>query len=69
MERDRQNTDFRRITEEYSGRENSCLFCRADPSLQIAENELCYAQRDRFPVTELHTLIIPKRHIPIIFVL
>jgi ATP adenylyltransferase len=24
---------------------------------------LCYSIRDAFPVTELHTLIIPKRHV------
>ena len=29
----------------------------------IAENELAYAIRDGFPVTELHTLVIPKRHV------
>lgn len=42
----------------------SCIFCdRA--SLQIlAENELAFAIRDRFPVRPLHTLILPKRHEP-----
>jgi diadenosine tetraphosphate (Ap4A) HIT family hydrolase len=30
----------------------------------IAENRLAYAIRDGFPVTPLHTLIIPKRHVP-----
>ena len=29
----------------------------------IAENELCFAIRDGFPVTDLHTLVIPKRHV------
>ena len=29
----------------------------------IAENERCFAIRDGFPVTDLHTLIIPKRHV------
>jgi ATP adenylyltransferase len=28
----------------------------------IADNARSYAIRDGFPVTELHTLIIPKRH-------
>src|SRR4029078_1083679 len=27
------------------------------------ENELCYAVRDLYPVTELHTLVIPQRHV------
>jgi len=29
----------------------------------MAENELCIAIKDAFPVTEGHTLIIPKRHV------
>lgn len=29
----------------------------------MAENELAYAVRDAFPATDLHTLVIPKRHI------
>ena len=28
----------------------------------VAETELAYAVRDAFPVTSLHTLVIPKRH-------
>jgi ATP adenylyltransferase len=31
------------------------------------QNELAYAIRDGFPVTDLHTLIIPKRHIATYF--
>lgn len=29
----------------------------------IASNDLVYAIRDGFPVTPLHTLVIPKRHV------
>ena len=29
----------------------------------VKENELAYAVRDAFPVTSLHTLVIPKRHV------
>ncbi|MDQ5819341.1 MAG: HIT family protein [Actinomycetota bacterium] len=29
----------------------------------VKENELAYAVRDAFPVTPLHTLVIPKRHV------
>ena len=43
--------------------EDECLFCQVDPKFVVAENELCYARKDGFPVTEFHTLIIPKRHI------
>ena len=42
---------------------SDCLFCNIPRERIIAENELFYAVRDGFPVTELHTLIIPKRHV------
>ena len=40
----------------------NCLFCEIPQERIIASNELAYAIRDGFPVTPLHTLIIPKRH-------
>ena len=61
--RDRDDTDFRGVMETYTDREPDCLFCGIDTGRIIAENELCYAIRDGFPVTPLHTLIIPKRHV------
>ena len=42
---------------------NECLFCQVNPKHLVAEDELCYAVKDSFPVTESHTLIIPKRHV------
>ena len=41
---------------------SDCLFCEIDNTRIISENDLAYAIRDGFPVTEYHTLIIPKRH-------
>ena len=44
----------------------TCLFCDVqtnDPNRIVAENEFGYVIRDGFPVTPLHTLIIPKRHV------
>jgi ATP adenylyltransferase len=41
---------------------DGCLFCSIPSDRVIAENELAYAIRDGFPVTPLHTLVIPKRH-------
>lgn len=41
----------------------NCPFCTIPVSRIIAENELAFAIRDGFPVTELHTLVIPKRHL------
>ena len=45
----------------------NCLFCDVqtiDRKRIIAENQLAYAIRDGFPVTEGHTHFIPKRHTP-----
>ena len=40
-----------------------CLFCNIPTVRIVLENELAYAVRDGYPVTEMHSLIIPKRHI------
>ena len=63
MKRDRDDTNFRAIRESYGKREAGCVFCEIPKERVIAENELAFAIRDSFPVTELHTLVIPKRHI------
>lgn len=42
--------------------ENGCPFCSIDEKRIIDENELGVAILDLYPVSELHTLIIPKRH-------
>ena len=42
---------------------SDCLFCSIDESRVIASSALVYAIRDGFPVTEGHTLVIPKRHV------
>ncbi len=63
MKRDRDDTDFRGIAKSYNKREKGCLFCEIDPEKVITENELCFALRDSFAVSEHHTLIIPKRHV------
>lgn len=41
---------------------NDCIFCSIPRERVVAENELSYAIQDGFPVTALHTLVIPKRH-------
>lgn len=40
----------------------NCIFCEYSKEEYIAENDLCFAIFDKFPVNEGHTLIIPKRH-------
>ena len=39
-----------------------CLFCNVDKSKIVSENDSFIVVRDNYPVTELHTLIISKRH-------
>ena len=61
--RDTDDTDFRGVLDSYSDRETGCIFCEIGAGRIIAENELCFAIRDAFRVTEHHTLVIPKRHL------
>ena len=42
---------------------SDCLFCNIPQERIVLENDLAYAVRDGYPVTEMHSLIIPKRHI------
>ena len=40
-----------------------CLFCNIKESGLAYENVLAYASYDTYPVSNLHCLIIPKRHV------
>lgn len=40
-----------------------CLFCESAQFEKIAEDELCFAIFDGFPVSPGHVLIIPHRHV------
>ncbi|MDG1854549.1 MAG: HIT family protein [Verrucomicrobiales bacterium] len=42
---------------------SDCPFCELTDRDLLAENEHASAFRDQFPVSKLHTLIIPKRHV------
>ena len=63
MKRDRDTTDSRGIRDSYEHREQGCLFCEMPKDRMVGETELAYAIRDAFPVTPLHTLVIPKQHV------
>ena len=61
----RSSTDFRNIDAFYENRKKDCLFCDVqvtDRPRIVEENELAYATRDGYPVSQGHTLFIPKRH-------
>ena len=46
---------------------NSCIFCDIDAFDVEAENNYAYVINDAFPITEMHALIIPKRHVKTYF--
>jgi len=62
--RDTDTTDFRGVQASYGNREEGCVFCELLRSGRIMhENELAICIADAFPVTEGHSLVIPRRHI------
>ena len=67
MKRDKDSTDFRKVKESYEVRKEGCLFCEIQKGRIIDEDDLFYVIRDGFPVTDLHTLVIPKRHVETYF--
>src|SRR5215469_1084464 len=67
MKRDRDATDFRKVRESFRCRVDGCPFCNLPKERILFENELALAVRDAFPVTALHTLVIPKRHVLEVF--
>ena len=47
--------------------ENDCIFCNLEPDRVISESDYTLTIRDGFPVSQGHTLIIPKRHVQSFF--
>jgi ATP adenylyltransferase len=58
----RDDEDFRLIREGINSKQAGCIFCELSAERVVASNVLAIAFRDSYPVTELHTLVIPKRH-------
>jgi ATP adenylyltransferase len=50
-----------------NGETGACVFCAVPDEKIAAQNGLAYALRDNAPVTRLHTLIMPKRHVACYF--
>ena len=44
-----------------------CPFCSLDPSREWIENEHAIAFADAYPVTDGHTLVIPRKHVASIY--
>ena len=62
--RDTDCTDFRGLQASYDQRQDGCVFCALEGSGRVLlENELALCIADAFPVTEGHSLVIPRRHV------
>ncbi len=42
---------------------NPCIFCKIIKEELQFENKLAYSSIDSYPVSEFHSLIVPKRHV------
>ena len=60
--RDRDDTDFRAVRAAYANVEPSCPFCLTGERRALLENSLATVVSDKYPVTDRHVLVIPKRH-------
>ena len=40
---------------------NPCIFCKSNQNELIFENDLAYASSDSYPVSQFHSLVVPKR--------
>jgi ATP adenylyltransferase len=58
----RDDVDFRIVREGINLRQSGCIFCELPEDRVVASNALAVAIRDNYPVTQLHTLVIPRRH-------
>ncbi len=47
--------------------EHSCPFCHPDPGRLVQETEHARVLLDGFPVSDGHTLIVPRRHVASLF--
>ena len=46
---------------------NPCIFCKIRKVELQFENQLAYSSIDSYPVSEFHSLIVPKRHVETYF--
>ena len=46
---------------------NPCIFCKIRKEELQFENQLAYSSKDSYPVSEFHSLIVPKRHVETYF--
>jgi ATP adenylyltransferase len=59
----RDAADLRALRVSLAVRKPDCIFCEQAPANIVASNGAAFAILDRYPVTNLHTLVIPRRHV------
>jgi ATP adenylyltransferase len=64
--RDTDSTDFRQKIN-YEEKSDSCVFCNMNSNIYTSRNNLAFSIKDNYPVTNLHSLVIPKRHVDSFF--
>jgi len=57
-----ENVDFREIRERINFRQSGCIFREIPEERIVGYNALAFAMYDKHPVTDLHALVISKRH-------
>jgi len=66
IKRDKDDTDLAAVRQSYADRKKDCIFCNPEVDI-IEDNELAFMVYDKYPVTQQHTLILPKRHVETYF--
>ena len=46
---------------------NPCIFCKITTEELQFENQLAYSSIDSYPISDFHSLIVPKRHVETYF--
>src|SRR5262249_19219493 len=57
------DTDFRAVRGAMQSVQSGCPFCHVADKRIVGSNVAAVAVHDKYPVTPLHTLIVPRRHI------
>jgi len=63
QKRDRDVTNFAAVQASYEARDDGCVFCNRESSEGMPSNELATVVNDRYPVTQGHCLVLPRRHV------
>lgn len=66
QKRDTSNIDYRLWHGMYEKRDSDCPFCINEKKSKI-NNTLAMALKDKYPVTDFHYLVIPRRHVSSFF--